>query len=197
MGDEMRDDPTVIDLVNRARAGDSVAWNEMVDRYSGMMWRVCRGLGLNEADAHDVGQTVWLQLYRELDKIRQPAALPGWLLITTRRECYRIQREHARELPETAIVEQRLPPDDTPPDQEILLEERRTALHTAFADLPVECQDALTLLMQVPPLTYAEVGAKLGLKVGGLGPRRGRCLNKLRTHPAVAALIDDARCGTR
>ena len=45
-----------------------------------------------DADADDVQQNVWLQLVSQLDTIRNPATLPGWLATTTRRECGRVLR---------------------------------------------------------------------------------------------------------
>ena len=37
----MRDDPTVVALVNRAARGDSAAWNEIVERYAPLVWGIC------------------------------------------------------------------------------------------------------------------------------------------------------------
>jgi hypothetical protein len=37
---------------------------------------------------------------------------------------------------------------------------------------------------------YAQISARLGIPVGSIGPNRGRCLDKLRRHPAIAALIN-------
>jgi len=37
---------------------------------------------------------------------------------------------------------------------------------------------------------YAQISAELGIPVGSIGPTRRRCLEKLRSHPAIAALID-------
>jgi DNA-directed RNA polymerase specialized sigma24 family protein len=37
---------------------------------------------------------------------------------------------------------------------------------------------------------YAEISARLGIPMGSIGPTRRRCLDKLRRHPAIAALID-------
>ena len=189
----MRDDPTVVALVVRARAGDKFAWDEIVDRYQGMIWRICLGHRLNSADAHDVGQTVWMLLFEQLDSIREPAALPGWLATTARRECSRLLRKQNRELVESPVVEKRIAPDRTPVDEEMLLEEQRIALRAAFAQLPAGCQELLRLLMQVPPLSYADISERLGEKIGSLGPRRGRCLEKLRQYPPLAALIEDAQ----
>ena len=39
-------------------------------------------------------------------------------------------------------------------------------------------------------MPYAEISARLGIPVGSIGPRRGRCLEKLRRYPAIAALIN-------
>ena len=55
----MRDDPTVVDLVTRASAGDDGAWNEIVERYIPLVWKICVRYQLNAADIEDVGGTVW------------------------------------------------------------------------------------------------------------------------------------------
>jgi RNA polymerase sigma factor (sigma-70 family) len=88
----MRDDPVVTDLVTRARNGDERAWDALVERYAPLIWSVCRRHRLGDTDADDVGQNVWLQMWDHLDAIRDPAALVGWLVTTTRRECIRVLR---------------------------------------------------------------------------------------------------------
>jgi len=77
----------VQELVSRARNGDRQAWDALVSRFAPMIWSICRKYGLGEADAGDAGQSVWLHLVDHLDRVRDPAALPGWLATTTRREC--------------------------------------------------------------------------------------------------------------
>ena len=68
--------------------------------------------------------------------------------------------------------------------------ERHAALREALADLPPPCQQLIVLLTEDPPLPYAQIGARLGIPVGSIGPTRRRCLAKLRRHPAIAALIN-------
>ena len=92
----IRDNPLVTDLVTRARKGDQQAWDALVERYSPLIWSICRQYRLSDADAKDVGQAVWLRLVDQLDNLRDPAALPGWLKTTTRRECFRVQRATCR-----------------------------------------------------------------------------------------------------
>jgi RNA polymerase sigma factor (sigma-70 family) len=187
-----RGGPGAADLMTRARNGDKQAWDALVERYAPLIWSICRRHGLGDADAEDVGQNVWLKLMDQLEKIRLPAALPGWLATTTRRECGRILR-----VPPGSRDTGHAPGAQTIPDNdartaedELLAAERRAALREAFADLPPCCQQLLALLTESPPPTYAQISARLGLPVGSIGPNRGRCLDKLRRHLAIAALTN-------
>ena len=83
-------EPTVSDLVARAKDGDRQAWDALVERYAPLIWSICRRHRLSQADADDVAQSVWLRLVDQLDRVRDPAALPGWLATTARRECLRV-----------------------------------------------------------------------------------------------------------
>ena len=188
----MRDDLVVIDLVGRAKQGDKQAWDALVERYSPLIWSICRRYRLSDADAEDVGQSVWLHLVSHLGTVRDPAALPGWLTTTTRRECGRVlQVAHG-----PCAVVQLLAAEDIPDgqtrtaEQELLAAERHAALREAFTWLPSSCQQLIAMLIEDPPVQYAEISARLGIPVGSIGPTRRRCLDKLRSHPAVAALID-------
>ena len=187
----MRNDLEVTDLVTRARKGDKQAWDALVERYAPLIWSICRRYRLADADAEDVGQGVWLQLVDQLDKIRDPAALPGWLATTTRRECARVARTvrgpHAAG---DALYAETIPDDQAQmAEQQVLVAERHAALREAFAHLPTCDQQLIALLIQDPPVPYAEISARLRIPVGSIGPTRGRCLDKLRRYPAIAALI--------
>src|SRR5205807_1405128 len=80
----MRDDPHVVALVTRASGGDQDAWYELVDRYAPLVYTICTRYRLSNHDIEDVGQNVWLLLVEQLGKLREPAALPGWLAATRR-----------------------------------------------------------------------------------------------------------------
>lgn len=181
------DDQLVVGLVARARDGDQMAWDEIVERYAPLVWSMCQRYRLSRADADDVGACVWLRLVERLDTIREPAALPGWLATTTRRECLRVLRAKDRELP---VEDHQLMVDDAnpAPDDWLLAQERQIALRTAFAELSQRCRRLLELLFSEPSTPYDEISSILGIPVGTIGPTRQRCLGKLRANPALAAL---------
>ena len=54
----------------------------------------------------------------------------------------------------------------------------------------------MVLLIADPPLPYTAISATLGIPVGSIGPNRRRCLDKIRRHPAMAALISAEEPGT-
>ncbi len=182
----------VYGLVARARDGDEQAWGALVERYAPLIWSICRRCRLSTADAADVGQNVWLHLVDHLHDLRDPAALPGWLATTTRRECGRALRAGPGTLPAGCVRDIETVPDEQAitGEQELLAAERRAALREAFADLPPGCQQLMAMLTAPQPVPYSEVSIRLGIPVGSIGPTRHRCLGKLRRHPAIAALID-------
>jgi RNA polymerase sigma factor (sigma-70 family) len=183
---------SVTDLVTRAGNGDQQAWDALVERYAPLIWSICRRHQLSAADAGDVSQSVWLRLVDQLDKIRDPAALPGWLATTTRRECRQVLSAARGTRPVAYLLDVESLPDERArtAEQEVLEAERHAALREAFSALDPASQQLVALLIQDPPVPYAEISATLGIAVGSIGPYRGRCLEKLRRHPAIAALID-------
>jgi RNA polymerase sigma factor (sigma-70 family) len=189
--DLVRDGLVVTDLVTRARTGDKQAWDTLVERYVPLIWCICCRYQLG-ADAEDISQSVWLRLVGQLDKIRDPAALPGWLATTTRRECLRMLGAARRPLAggnaadAVAILDEQA----RTAEEELLVAERHAALREAFRDLPPGDQQLVLMLIQDPPVRYAEISARLGIPMGSIGPTRRRCLDKLRRHPAIAALIE-------
>jgi RNA polymerase sigma factor (sigma-70 family) len=187
----MRDDPTVVALVNRATGGDPTAWEEIVERYAPLVWSICARFQLSNHDREDVGQNVWLLLVEQLGKLRVPAALPGWLATTTQRECLRVvMAARKSERLGTGLDDAPQFADNTIIDEEILMAERNAALRAAFAELPPKCQRLVAMLTSDPPSSYAVISATLEIPVGSIGPQRARCLERMRKSSALAGLND-------
>ncbi len=178
---------TNAELLAAAAAGDQAAWNELVDRFSSLVWATARAHRLSRDDAADVAQTTWLRLVEHLDRIRDPERLGAWLATTARHESLRLIRRGGREQPtdEADLFEA---PDDDSVDRLLLERERDGKLWRAFASLSERCQKLLRILMADEPPSYEELGAALDMPVGAIGPTRMRCLDQLRRVAGVAEL---------
>ena len=189
----MRDDPSVIALVDRVCGGDQEAWNELIERYAPLVWSICIRYQLERQDIDDVGQSVWLLLVENIAGLRERAALPGWLATTTKHECLRVVRDGRRRDRQAWPAEDQMPPDLSPTaiEQDIIEAELNAALRAAFAELSPSCHELLSLLISDPPPAYAEIGLKLGMPVGSIGPTRARCLERLRRSPHLTAVLDN------
>ena len=187
----MRDDPSVVTLVARAAGDDPGAWNELVDRYAPLVWAICTRFELSSHDSEDVGQTVWLLLVEQLGKLREPAALPGWLATTTKRECLRVVMASHRSDRLTSLDDALQFVDDAVIDEEILMAERNAGLRAALAELPPRCRQLMSMLLRDPPCSYSEISATLQIAMGSIGPQRARCLERLRRSDTLTALGAD------
>ena len=188
----MSNDPPANVLMTRAASGDKQGWDALVERYAPLIWSICRRYQLSSADAADIGQAIWPQFMDQLGKVRDLAALTGWLATTTHQECRKIRRAaHGPQAAGKALAAETIPDDQTGnAEQELLLAELHATLREALIGLPPRCQQLIALLTADLPLPDAQISAKLGIPAGSIGSRRSRCLDKLRRDPAIAALLD-------
>jgi RNA polymerase sigma-70 factor (ECF subfamily) len=74
-------------LLNCVLRGEAGAWNRFAEVYVPLVFRWTRGAGLNEVDASDVCQNVFLTVVKDLPKFRRDEpghSLQGWLRTITR-----------------------------------------------------------------------------------------------------------------
>jgi RNA polymerase sigma factor (sigma-70 family) len=187
------DDYPVTWLVDAAARGDERAWHEIVDRYSPLLASVIRRFRLTTAEAEDVAQTVWLRLVEHLGSLREPRALPMWIITTAKRECMRCVSDHRRTVPLDPRDPSWLatPADEAEPDAALVRAERREALLGGLAELPARQRELLLLLMADPPLSYDAISQRTGIAHGGIGPTRSRALARLRQTAAITHYLAD------
>jgi RNA polymerase sigma factor (sigma-70 family) len=167
-------------LLGAARAGERDALAGIVAELSPLLWQVARAQGLDRDASSDVVQTTWLHLVRQLDDIRTPAALTGWLVTVTKREAWRIRAAGNQERPAAAEVYAEVRDQAPTPDDRLIEDDRRRALWAAVNRLPARCRELLRIVAFVHRPNYEAVSAALGMPRGSIGPNRGRCLAKLR-----------------
>lgn len=180
-------DPELVALVLAARAGDGAAWTTLVGRFESTLRRIAGSYRLSPSDVDDIVQATWLDLLQGIDRVREPAAIAGWLDTTTRHKALRLLRSRGREqlTDDPAVVDRE---DSDEPEAAVLAGERRGALARALATLPERHRRLMTLLLLQPALGYEQVGVRLAMPVGSIGPIRARALARLARHPELRAL---------
>ncbi|WP_313888171.1 RNA polymerase sigma factor [Lentzea alba] len=164
-------------LFAAARDGDRQAFQDLVAALSPMLWHVARSQGLDRETSQDVVQTAWLSLVRDLRQIRNPVALAGWLITTTKRECWRVRDRRRAEVVTADELDR---PDPAPGPEELAgLDDQKRRLWDAVARLDQRCRELLRYVAFVPRPDYAMIAEALGMKHGSVGPTRARCLDKL------------------
>ena len=187
MGGERESPHDVIaQLMAAAIDGDERAWNKLVERFSALLWSICRTYGLGAADAADAFQLTWLRLLEHMETIQEPARLAGWLATTCRRECMAILRRSRRVMlsSDDALFD-RVSGHAPEADRATLLSDRDAELWVAFGRLSERCQRLLRVLVVEPEdgaPSYDMAAAVLDMPKGSLGPTRGRCLEQLRKY---------------
>jgi len=167
----------VATLLEAAADGDERAWSELVAQFHGLLWATARACGLSEADAADVTQTTWMRLAEHLGRITQPAALPGWLVSTTRREAISVSKRARR--PHPAVLLGSLDLDDDSAVDLLVRAERHQELRAAFRRLGERCRLLLAMLSADARYSYDEISSQVDIPMGSIGPTRRRCLTKL------------------
>ena len=172
--------------VAAAKGGDARAWERLVRGFTPVVRAVARRHRLGTHDQDEVTQRTWLALLRSIERIQEPDALAGWLQTAARRESLRVLRESSRAIPVGDVVTEETVPDEAGELHDAHL--RRDSLRGAIRRFPARQRALLEALLAEPALSYEEIGARLDMPVGSIGPTRARCLARLRRDPSVAAL---------
>jgi RNA polymerase sigma factor (sigma-70 family) len=161
-------------LVQRCRAGDPKAWDELVERYSRYVFAITtQAFRLSETDAEDVFQEVFARTYEHLGRLRDDSAIRPWLGQLTRRLCIDALRGRSREIPTDRELE--------PAGAAETLERLDDALtvREAMTTLPEHCREVLDRFFARDE-SYQTIGDALDIPPGTIASRISRCLGKLR-----------------
>lgn len=169
------------------REGQTGSMSGLVDLLTPMLWHVARAQGADASTAEDAVQTTWLKLVESASTIKEPQAVLQWMIVTTKRETWRIVRQGRRVQPEDVMPEQNLG-EVSDPETQVLLTEQQQTLWAHVRELSQRCRELLRVIAFAERPDYAAIAEALGMPVGSIGPTRGRCLTKLR-----AALAADSR----
>lgn len=162
--------------------GNQDAWSALIDKYKNLIFSIPIKFGLSREDSADVFQAVCVELLAGLSNLREPKALPKWLMQTTYHQCLRWKRDRLNLLDDGQEIEDTLQsnPEELPEAMFSQLQ-REQSVREAISALPARCNQMVAMLFfEDPPRPYEEVAKQLKLATGSIGFIRGRCLKKLR-----------------
>ena len=168
-------------LVKECLAGSEEAWSLLIEKYKALIYSIPVKYGLPPQEAADVFQATCAELLARLPEIREPRALPKWLMQVAHHESYRWKRQGQRVVSRDA--DEDVPEPGIPPIAESLVQQTQEEqiLREAMASLTPQCRRLVELLFyEVPARPYTEVAKELGLAVGSIGFTRQRCIERLR-----------------
>lgn len=150
-------------LLLRCQAGDEIAFAELVARYSPRLRYYVRRL-LDAGDSDDVLQDVWLDVFRGLPRLLDPAAFPAWVYRIARDRVGRVLRRRPR--PHVPLLEV-----DVPEGPEVTFTpEDAACIHAGLAELPPEHREVLVLRF-LEEMPYEDIARVIDSPVGTVRSR--------------------------
>ncbi len=146
-------------LVTRARAGDAIAYGQLVGRFQDMAYGYAYAILGDWSLAQDAAQEAFIEAYRSLPSLRQPYAFPGWLKRIVFKQCDRLTRNRRIvSAPIEAAIEV---PTRTPgPAETVETRESRETVLRAVQDLPAH-ERQVTALYYIDGYSQREIAAFL------------------------------------
>ena len=169
-------------LVAECRKGNQDAWSGLIEKYKNLIFSVPIKFGLPREDASDIFQAVCLDLLSDLPQLREPRALPKWLMQMSFHKCLRWKKQRLVLFDDPLEIEGASEASSEELPEELMYQvQREQMLRDAIASLAPRCHRMIAMLFfESPARPYQEVAKELGLATGSIGFIRGRCLRMLR-----------------
>jgi RNA polymerase sigma-70 factor, ECF subfamily len=168
-------------LVARALRGDRDAFDDIFDRYSGLMLRTAFGIVKDRDSAEDAVQNALIQAWHHLPSLRETGALRSWLLRIVVNQCISFKRQLART---TAFLSQSFSEQESflasqVADDAKSCMERRWDLAHAVEQLPAKQQHVI-VLHYYQGMTLPAISQRLQISENTLKKRIQAALSNLR-----------------
>jgi RNA polymerase sigma-70 factor, ECF subfamily len=165
-------------LVQQCLAGDTAAFDELVERHRRQVYQVCYRFVTNHEDASDLAQDAFLRAYRALHTFKGNSAFSTWLYRVAVNVCLnRVSERRAA----TEPIGQREHEDvrGEMPDRAVLRQEQAATVRAAIARLPKK-QRATMILRVYHELPHEQIAAILGSSVGAVKANFFHALGNLK-----------------
>ena len=175
-------------LIHRAREGDADAYEVIVRRFQDMAVGYGYSIMRDFQFAEDAAQEAFLEAYRNLDKLQEPAAFPGWFRRIVFKQCDRITRVRSFSIiPLDSAHEQ---PSEEPTQADALVQREMTNRILTAVDLLPDHERAATMLYYISGYSQTEVAEFLDVPVTTIKKRLYSARNRLREM--LIDLVEDS-----
>jgi len=167
-------------LVRECLSGSEEAWSLLIEKYKALIYSIPVKCGLPAHEAADVFQITCMELLVRLPELREPRALPQWLIQVAYHQCY-VWKRRSQRLVSSELAD--VPEPEVPAIAETLVQQahEEQILRDAIATLTPQCRRLIELLFfETPSRPYREVAGELGLAAGSIGFIRQKCIERLR-----------------
>ncbi|HSF89619.1 MAG TPA: RNA polymerase sigma factor [Saprospiraceae bacterium] len=164
-------------LIALCLKGDRQAQYTLYNRYCDAMYNVCYRMLGNQAEAEDVLQESFMDVYRKLDSFRAEASLGAWIKRIVINHCLNVfkkRRIHFEEISESTV---NIPTEDFEDDEEVVYEVKK--VKEGIMKLPDGYRQVLTLYL-IEGYDHAEIADILGIQETGSKSQYSRAKAKLR-----------------
>lgn len=170
-------------------AGLMPSWDELVREHADRVYRLAYRLSGNQHDAEDLTQETFIRVFRSLSSYK-PGTFEGWLHRITTNLFLDMVRRRGKIRMEALPDDYDRVPADTPDPQQIYAEANLDAdLQSALDALSPEFRAAV-VLCDIEGLSYEEIAATLGVKLGTVRSRIHRGRQAIRDHLAGSGHLD-------
>lgn len=176
------------ELVERAKKGDETAFEVLVTDNEKRIYNLCRRLTGSPEDAAELTQEAFLNAWRGLGRFQGESSFSTWLYRLATNACIDFLRREKRRQNLSMTVslddeeearQMELPDERYTPERELERTEMRQAVAAGLERLTPEHRQVL-VMREINGLSYAEIGAVLGLEEGTVKSRIARARNALR-----------------
>lgn len=167
-------------LARRAAAGQSEAWETLVDLYGERIYNVALQFAVNPEEAEDLTQDIFLKLHRNLRRYRGDVPFAGWILRVSRNLCIDRYRSRRRERSQTVVSDEALQwiPATDDPEADAQRRRRYEVVHRALAEMDEEHAESV-VLKDLQGWSLDEVAVYHDVPVGTVKSRLHRARREL------------------
>lgn len=170
------------DIIRNIKAGNTEAWNMLIERYSKKVYNLALNFAGNRDDASDITQDIFIKVYNNIDKFQEDGSFNAWILKLSKNYCIDYWRKSKNyrqklELDESLYVES-VHDEVYSPEDTLIKKNDVNFLRKKLQELSPDLR-SLIIMRDIEDFSYQEISENLGIPLGTTKSRINRARLKL------------------